>query len=291
MEAAYGLSITVAMLMTTILVAIYLKRKKFPNYLVYTFLAVYLVIELTFLTSNLAKILHGGWFTIVLGSILYSVMWAWSSARRIKNRFVKFVEVEEYYPIIKELSEDESVPKYASQLVYLTSANFSSEIELKIMYSILQKQPKRADVYWLVHVDVVDEPYTSDYKVDFLIPDKLVRIDFKLGFRIEQRINVLFRKVVEELVQNKEIDITSKYPSLHKHQIVGDFKFVVLEKVLSKSNKLPFIERFIMDYYFILRKFSLSEEKGFGLDSSFVTMERVPLIVSTADDTQLKRIN
>lgn len=290
MEAAYGLSITVAMLMTTILVAIYLKRKKFPNYMVYTFLAIYLVIESTFLASNLAKILHGGWFTIVLGTILFSVMWAWSSARRIKNRFVKFVEIEEYYPIIKELSEDESVPKYASQLVYLTSANFSSEIELKIMYSILQKQPKRADVYWLVHVDVVDEPYTCDYKVEFLIPDKLVRIDFKLGFRVEQRINVLFRKVVEELVQNKEIDITSKYPSLNKHHIVGDFKFVVLEKVLSKSNKLPFIERFIMDYYFILRKFSLSEEKGFGLDSSFVTVERVPLIVSTVDDSQLKRI-
>jgi len=258
--------------------------------LVYTFLAVYLLIELTFLASNLAKILHGGWFTLVLGSILFSVMWAWSSARRIKNRFVRFVEIEEYYPIIKELSEDETVPKYASQLVYLTSANFSSEIELKIMYSILQKQPKRADVYWLVHVDVVDEPYTSDYKVDFLIPDKLIRIDFKLGFRVEQRINVLFRKVVEDLVKNKEIDITSKYPSLQKHQIVGDFKFVVLEKVLSKSNKLPFIERFIMDYYFILRKLSLSEEKGFGLDSSFVTVERVPLIVSTVDDTELKRI-
>lgn len=290
MEAAYGLSITVAMLMTTVLLAVYLKRKKFPNYLIYTFLAVYLVIELTFLASNLAKILHGGWFTLVLGSILFSVMWAWSSARRIKNRFVRFVEIEEYYPIIKELSEDETVPKYASQLVYLTSANFSSEIELKIMYSILQKQPKRADVYWLVHVDVVDEPYTSDYKVDFLIPDKLIRIDFKLGFRVEQRINVLFRKVVEDLVKNKEIDITSKYPSLQKHQIVGDFKFVVLEKVLSKSNKLPFIERFIMDYYFILRKLSLSEEKGFGLDSSFVTIERVPLIVSTVDDTQLKRI-
>jgi len=290
MEAAYGLSITVAMLMTTVLLAVYLKRKKFPNYLIYTFLAVYLIIELTFLASNLAKILHGGWFTLVLGSILFSVMWAWSSARRIKNRFVRFVEIEEYYPIIKELSEDETVPKYASQLVYLTSANFSSEIELKIMYSILQKQPKRADVYWLVHVDVVDEPYTSDYKVDFLIPDKLIRIDFKLGFRVEQRINVLFRKVVEDLVKNKEIDITSKYPSLQKHQIVGDFKFVVLEKVLSKSNKLPFIERFIMDYYFILRKLSLSEEKGFGLDSSFVTIERVPLIVSTVDDTELKRI-
>lgn len=290
MEAAYGLTITVAMLMTTILMTIYLKRKKFPNYIVYSFLIVYLLLESTFLTANLIKIFHGGWFTIILGSIFFSVMWAWSSARKIKNRFVRFVEIEEYYPIIKELSEDETVPKYASQLVYLTSANFSSEIEQKIMYSILQKQPKRADVYWLVHVDVVDEPYTTDYKVDFLIPGKVVRIDFKLGFRVEQRINVLFRKVVEELIKNKEIDITSQYPSLNKYHIVGDFKFIVLEKVLSKSNKLPFIERFIMDYYFILRKFSLSEEKGFGLDSSFVTIERVPLMVSTVDDTQLNRI-
>ena len=182
MEAAYGLSITLAMLMTTILLSVYLLRKKVPAYLVVIFLTIYLIIELTFFAGNMAKIMHGGWFTIVLGSILFSVMWAWSSARKIKNRFVKFVDIEEYYPIIKDLSEDETVPKLASQLVYLTSANFRSEIELKIMYSILQKQPKRADVYWLVHVDVMDEPYTNDYKVDFLIPGKLIRIDFKLGF-------------------------------------------------------------------------------------------------------------
>ncbi len=290
MEAAYGLSITVAMLMTTILLSIYLRRKKFPTYLIVIFLTVYLLIELTFLAGNLAKIMHGGWFTLVLGSILFSVMWAWSSARKIKNRFVKFVEIEEYYPIIKDLSEDETVPKFASQLVYLTSANFSSEIELKIMYSILQKQPKRADVYWLVHVDVMDEPYTNDYKVEYLIPGKLIRLDFKLGFRVEQRINVLFRKVVEDLVKNKEIDITSKYPSLNKNHIVGDFRFVVLEKVLSRSNKLPFMERFIMDYYFILRKLSLSEEKGFGLDASFVKIERVPLVVSAPENIILNRV-
>lgn len=290
MEAAYGLSITVAMLMTTILLSIYLRRKKFPTYLIVIFLTVYLLIELTFLAGNLAKIFHGGWFTLVLGSILFSVMWAWSSARKIKNRFVKFVEIEEYYPIIKDLSEDETVPKFASQLVYLTSANFSSEIELKIMYSILQKQPKRADVYWLVHVDVMDEPYTNDYKVEYLIPGKLIRLDFKLGFRVEQRINVLFRKVVEDLVKNKEIDITSKYPSLNKNHIVGDFRFVVLEKVLSRSNKLPFMERFIMDYYFVLRKLSLSEEKGFGLDSSFVKIERVPLVVSAPENIILNRV-
>ncbi len=290
MEGAYGLAINLTFLMTTILISVYLKRMKIPTYIIVIFLSVYGLIELVFMAGNLAKFIHGGWVTLLLASILFSVMWAWSSARRIKNRFVKFVEIDDYYPIIKELSEDESVPKYASQLVYLTSANFKSEIESKIMYSILQKQPKRADVYWLVHVDVTDEPYTREYKVDFLIPNKLIRIDFKLGFRVEQQINVFFRTVVEDLVKRDEVDITSKYHSLNKHKIIGDFKFVVLEKVLSRSNVLSFIERFIMDYYFILKKFSLSEERGFGLDVSFVTVERVPLIVSAQSTDELKRI-
>lgn len=290
MEGAYGLAINLTFLMTTILVAVFLKRKKFPNYIIIIFVTIYGLIELGFLVANMAKFLHGGWFTLLLASFILSVMWAWSSARKIKNRFVKFVEIDDYYPIITELSEDESVPKYASQLVYLTSANFNSEIESKIMYSILQKQPKRADVYWLVHVDVTDEPFTRQYEVDFLIPNKLIRVDFKLGFRVEQQINVLFRKVVEELVKNGEVDIVSKYKSLNKHKIIGDFRFVVLEKVLSRSNVLSFIERFIMDYYFILKKFSLSEERGFGLDISFVTIERVPLIVSAQDTTELKRV-
>lgn len=290
MEAAYGLSITLTMLMTTILVSFYLKRKKFPLYMIGIFLIIYGAIELTFLTANLTKIHHGGWFTILLGSLLFSVMWSWSWARGIKNRYLRFVEIENYYPLISELSEDDAVPKYASQLVYLTSSNFKSEVESKILYSILQKQPKRADIYWLVHVDVMDEPYTREYEVHFLIPNKLIRIDFKLGFRIEQEINVLFRTVVSELVKNGEVDITSKYPSLNKHKIVGDFRFVVLEKVLSRSNTLKFIDRFIMGFYFILKKLSLSEERGFGLDSSFVTVERVPLLVSAPENNEpLKR--
>ncbi|WP_423147289.1 KUP/HAK/KT family potassium transporter [Rubrolithibacter danxiaensis] len=290
MEGAYGLAITLTFMMTTILMSVYLKMKKFPTYLIVTFASVYGIIELAFLSGNMAKFLHGGWFTLMLSVIIFSVMWSWASARKIKNRYVKFVEIEDYFPIIKELSEDTTVPKYSSQLVYLTSANFRSEIESKIIYSILQKQPKRADVYWLVHVDVMDEPYTREYKVDFLIPGKLIRVDFKLGFRVEQKINLLFRLVVEELVKNGEIDITSKYESLNKHKIVGDFRFVVLEKVLSRSNKLNFIERFMMDYYFILKHFSLSEERGFGLDLSFVTVEQVPLIVTTTEDIELKRL-
>lgn len=290
MEAAYGLSITLAMLMTTILVSEYLKRKKIPIYLVITFMVVYGTIELTFFVGNMSKFLHGGWFTIMLGSILFAVMWAWYSARKIKNRYLKFVEIDQYYDIIKELSVDESVPKYASQLVYLTSANFNSEIESKIIYSILQKKPKRADVYWLVHVDVVDEPYRCEYKVDFLIHEKMIRIDFKLGFRVEQKINVLFRKVVEELVKNKEIDITSHYTSLKKHNIVGDFKFVVLEKTLSRSNNLTLWEKIVMAIYFQLKKVSLSEERGFGLDLSFVTLEKVPLIVTPPANVEINRV-
>lgn len=291
MEAAYGLSITIAMLMTTILVSIYLRKKKYPKYLIAIFLAVYISIEMIFFIGNITKFLHGGWFTVLIGTVLFSVMWAWFSARKIKNRYVKFVEIDQYFDIIKELSEDESVPKYASQLVYLTSANFSSEIESKIIYSILQKKPKRADVYWLVHVDVVDEPYRCDYKIDHLIDKKLIRVDFKLGFRIEQKISVLFRKVVEDLVKNDEVDITSHYKSLNKFKIVGDFRFVVLEKTLSRSNNLSFWDKITLDYYFLLKHFSLSEEKGFGLDLSFVTLEKVPLMVSENDNFELSRVD
>ena len=290
MEAAYGLSITVAMLMTTILVSKFLGKKKFPPYIIVLFLVVYLVIETTFLSGNLVKFVHGGWFTLSVGAILFGIMWTWHTARKIRNRYVKFIAIEDYYDILKELSDDESVPKYASQLVYLTSANFDSEIESKIIYSILQKQPKRADVYWLVHVDVVDEPYKRQYEVDFLVPNKLIRIDFKLGFRVEQQINLLFRKVVEDLVKNGEVNITSKYKSLNKHKIVGDFRFVVIEKVISRSHHLSFYEKMVMWYYGFLKHLSLSEERGFGLDLSFVTVEKVPLMLADPETVDIQRV-
>lgn len=290
MEGAYGLAINLTFLMTTILVAVYMLRKKFPKYLIAIFVIIYMVIELAFLVGNMAKFVHGGWVTLLISMVLLSVMWTWYSSRKIKNRFVKYVEIEDYYEIIKELSNDTSVPKFSSQLVYLTSANFKTEIESKIVYSIIQKEPKRADVYWLVHVDVMDEPYTMDYKVEFLIPGKLIRIDFKLGFRIEQRVNLLYRKVVEELVKNGEVDITSQYTSLNKHNIAGDFRFILLEKHLSKFTSLSFYEETIMDYYFILKKLSLSEVTSFGLDSSYVDVEKVPLIFVSPDDIELNRL-
>lgn len=290
MEAAYGLSITVAMLMTTILVSNFLRRKKMPGYVIVVFLVVYVLIEGSFLAGNLAKFVHGGWFTVSVGFLLFTIMWSWYSARKIRNRYVRFVNVSDYYTILKELSEDETVPKYASQLVYLTSANFDTEIESKIIYSILQKQPKRADIYWLIHVDVVDEPYKREYEVNFLVPGKLIRVDFKLGFRVGQQINLLFRRVVEDLVKRGEVDITSTYKSLNKHKILGDFRFVVIEKVLSRTHNLSFFEKFIMGYYRILKKTSLTEERGFGLDLSFVTVEKVPLMLASPDTVDIHRV-
>lgn len=290
MEAAYGLSITVAMLMTTILVSVFLMRKKVPKYLIAIFLLIYGIIELTFLAGNAAKILHGGWFTLILGIALFSVMWTWFNGRRIRNRYMKFVDIQDFYQLIKNISADQSIAKYASNLVYLTSANFNSEVESSVIYSIIQKHPKRADVYWLLHVDVTDEPYTLEYEVDQMIPGKLIRIDFRLGFRVEQRVNALFRKVVEELVLSGEIDITSKYESLKEQKIPGDFRFVVLEKIISNSNSLKFIERVTMSYHRILKLLSISEKRGFGLDSSFVTVEKVPLIVDIPEPIIMKRI-
>ncbi|MVZ63397.1 KUP/HAK/KT family potassium transporter [Sphingobacterium humi] len=290
MEAAYGLSINMTFIMTTILMTTFMLRKKINIAFIALFAGVYMVIEVAFLVGNISKIAHGGWLTLLLAIVLYIVMYSWFGARKIKNRFVKFVNIKDYFPILAELSEDKSVPQFASHLVYLTSANNIQEVEAKITYSIINKKPKRADVYWLAHVDVMDNPHTREYKVTQLIPGKLIRIDFHLGFREEQKISLLFRKVVEEMVKNGEIDITSNYNTLKKYHIPGDFNFVVLEKVISKTHFLKWNEKIILEIYKVLKKFSLSEEKGFGLDSSFVTLERVPLTIPNTEEVKLTRL-
>lgn len=290
MEAAYGLAINLTFITTTILMCFFLLRKHINKIWIILFAVVFFTIEITFLLGNVIKIGHGGWLTLLLASTIFITMFCWYGARKIKNRYVRFVDIKEFYPLITELSDDLSVPTFASQLVYLTSANNKEEIEAKVMYSIINKKPKRADVYWLVHVDVMDTPHARDYVVTQLIPGKLVRIDFKLGFREEQRISLLFRKVVEDMVNKGEIDITSHYKTLNKYKITGDFNFVVLEKIFSKTTDLNWGNRIIMEIYKLLKHFSLSEEKGFGLDSSFVTLERVPLNIPNTDNIRLRRL-
>jgi KUP system potassium uptake protein len=290
MDAAYGLAITLCMIATSILFANFLVLRRIKPAFIYLYLAVYLTIEFAFLFGNVGKFTHGGYIAMIVGGFLFFIMFDWFRARKIKNRYVEFVRLDHYIPKIQELSNDRTVPKFSTHLVYLTSADNPREIEHKIIYSILNRKPKRADIYWFVHVDTLDDPYTMEYKVDHIIPNDIIRVEFRLGFRVEPRINLMFRKVVEDLVKNREVNITSRYESLERSKVVGDFQFVVMEKYLSQDNELPFFERVIMKFHFWLKEASLSEERGFGLDVSNVTVEKFPLIVAPVTNLKLKRV-
>lgn len=291
MEAAYGLAIVLCMLMTTTLLNFYMHLKRYNPIFIYFTITVYLVIESGFLYANLSKFTHGGWITLLIACTLMSVMTVWHLAKKIRNRYVDMVKFDDHKQMLIDLSNDDSLQKYATHLVYMTGANNPEEIESKIIYSILQKRPKKADVYWFVHVDVMNEPYRMDYKVTHIADNDIIRIDFKIGFRIAPRINLMFRKVVEDLVKNGEVDITSRYESLNKNNVIGDFKFVVLEKFLSYENDLPMFEKVILNIYFFLKKFSLSEAKAFGLDSSSVKIEKFPMVIKQPKEMHLKRLS
>ncbi|QNA43053.1 KUP/HAK/KT family potassium transporter [Lacibacter sediminis] len=290
MEAAYGLAITVTMIATSVLFANYLVTRRTKPGFIYLYLAVYFAIEFSFFYANLEKFPHGGYVTLLVGGLLFFVMYDWFRARKIKNRYIEFVRLDHYIQKLQELSNDVTVPKYATHLIYLTSADNPKEIEHKIIYSIMNRKPKRADIYWFIHVDTVDDPYTTEYSVTHIIPNDIIRIEFRLGFRVQTRIDSMFRKVVEDLVKNREVNVTSRYVSLERNHIAGDVQFIVMEKYLSQDNELPFWERILMKFHFWLKEISLSEERGFGLDPSNVTVEKFPLIVAPVSNLRLKRV-
>lgn len=291
MEAAYGLAIVLTMLMTTTLLNYYMIIKRYNKFLILLVISTYVVIESAFLYSSLGKFHEGGFITLIIASILFSIMMVWYFARKIRNRYVVFEKLDNYLPVLEDLSKDLTVPKYATNLVYLTSADNRYEIESKILYSILNNQPKRADVYWFVHVHVVDEPYTMEYRVCEFIHDDVIRIDFRLGFRVAPKISAMFKMVVKDMVDKGEVDVISRYTSLHKNNIIGDFRFVMIEKFISYDNVLPFYEKLILDAYNVLKKMGLSEEKAFGLDPSSVTIETFPLMISESKKIKLRRID
>jgi KUP system potassium uptake protein len=290
MESAYGLAITMCMIATSILFANFLVLRRVKPVLIYMYLIVYLGIETAFLLANIDKFPHGGYVTLIVGGGLFFVMYVWFKARKIKNRYVEFVKLEHYVSKLKDLSNDTSVPKYATHLVYLSSADNPKEIEHKIIYSILYNKPKRADIYWFIHVDTVDDPYTCEYIIEHIVSNDIIRVEFRLGFRVQPRINVLFKRVVEDLVNCKEVDLGSRYESMESSKMIGDFSFVVMEKFLSQDNELPFWEKLIMRTHFLIKDYSLSEEKGFGLDTSNVVVEKFPLVVAPISNLKLKRV-
>jgi KUP system potassium uptake protein len=289
MTAAYGFSITVAMLMTTILMYYFLRYVKHLSlWVVIPIIVVFVTVEFSFFIANAVKIVKRLFF-LVFEIGLISTMYIWYHARKINNRFLNFIDLGEHLPLLEGLSKDESIPKFSTHLIYLTKANRPNQIEQKILYSIFSHNPKRADVYWFVHIERTDEPYTMEYGVEELKNDKVIRVEFRLGFRVQQRVGLMFRKVVMEMITNKELDVVSRFPSLKKHNIAEDFRFVILEKFLSYDNEFSVRDGFILNTYFSMKKLALAEEKAFGLDSSETIVEKLPLVVAPAGKINLQR--
>jgi len=291
MEAAYGLSITITMIMTTSLLSYHLWKRKLNLLLVIVMMSVFLTIEGTFLYANLHKFANGGWLTIVLGLLFFTVMYGWYFGRKIKNQYITFVNYRKNLGIFKDLSEDSSVAKIATNLVYMTKANKIDQIESKILYSIFNKHPKRANTYWLLHVENLETPNTFEYKVHHIVPGVLIKIDFRLGFKIERKVNRYFRQVLEDLEKNSEISMVSQYESLKKHAIPADFLFVNLDRVLTIDYKLPPMESFIMKLHNFIRRLGITDVKALGLESSNVIDEKVPIIITPDVKARIQRVD
>jgi KUP system potassium uptake protein len=289
MEHAYGLSIILGMMMTTTLLNFYLIMKRVKWYFIGAIITLYFTIELSFLAANITKFMEGGYVTLCIAFVLIGVMSTWFLAKKISKSYTKIVKIQEYKKVLAELSVDLSIPKYATHLIYMTNSTRTDEIEQKVMYSILQKRPKRADLYWFIHVNVLSEPYKKEFRVTEIIKDDIYRVDFYLGFREPTKINLMFKEVIKDMVKNGEVDITSRYESLSKNHIIGDFKFVLSEKFLSNDSDLTFFEKIVMNTYFIMKKMSLSEEKGFGLDSSSVKVEQFPMVLHAPEIINMVR--
>jgi KUP system potassium uptake protein len=280
MEAAFGLSVTLTMLMSTILINFYLHAKRVPFIWVALVTGLFLIIELSFLSANFQKIKEGGWITLLIGSILFAIMFVWRKGRSIFNSLKKLVSVEDYIPLLKRLSIDEKIPKYATNLVYLTSSATARKIEKTAMDSILSRAPKRADIYWFVHVNVLDEPYAMRYHVDTIVKNDVYFIEFNLGFRIEPRIGYYFKQIVNDLVKTNEIDVSERYEQYYQESKIGDIRFLVMDSFLSFENDMPFWKNFLMKSYFNLKYLSVKEIANFGLDPSVVTVEKYPVVVN-----------
>ena len=290
MNAAYGLAINIAEIMTTLLLSFYLFQKGINHRLVLLMFMIFMTIEGSFLIANLYKFRTGGWFTLMLASIYFLIMYGWYYGRKIKNRYITFADLDKYLDALKDLSNDESVPRFATNLVYITRANKADQVESKVIYSIFYKQPKRADTYWLLHVNRVNDPYSFKYQVKQIMPGKLIRVDFHIGFKVEPRINLYFKEVIEDLRASGEITLESSYDSLRKHNIEGDFKFILIDRIMSRDNKLSNGESFLLSLNSYIRKLSITDLRAMNLDPTNTIIEQVPIIIDQPASYRIKRI-
>ena len=290
MEAAYGFSITIAMMMTTVLLNYFLLFKlKWKQVWVSLVIGLFAIIEISFFVANVAKIKER-WMFLFFELFIFMTMYIWFYARRVNNRFVKFVDLGKFTPQLIELSTDNSIPKFSTHLIYLTKANSRNQIEDKIIKSVFSRKPKRADVYWFLHLDRTSEPYTLSYDVSELVDDKVIRINIHIGFRVQPRTEFYFKSILQDLVKNKELNLHTRPDGSTRYNLEPDYKFVVLEKFVSVENEFSLKEGILLNSYFALKHMSLSDEKTFGLDKSDVVIEQVPLVYQPVHQVQLTRV-
>lgn len=289
MEGAYGLAITVDMLMTTTLLVYYFTTVKKSRFRSSLLAMLFFTLEGMFLVSNLDKFKHGGSFTFTIAAFFFLLMFILMKARRLRDRHTEFVDLKHYIPLIQDLQADTTIPKEATNLVFMAVADSKRSIDSNIIYSIFKKRPKRADVYWFIHVDTVDSPYTSKYSVDTIIPRKCFFVRIKLGFKADHRVNLLFARILHDMAENAEIDLVSHYDSLRKHSLPADFKFVMLHSLASIDSEISTFDNLIIQGYRFIKRFSLSTEEMYGLELANVEVERVPIMIGPVAKVRIKR--
>jgi len=291
MEAAYGFSITIAMIMTTILLSYFLIYKlKWNKWIVVGLLLMFATVELSFFIANVAKIKER-WMFLFFELFIFLTMYTWYTARKINNRFTKFEDLGEFAPLLTELSDDTYIPKISTHLIYLTKANNRHEIESKVIQSIFAKKPKRADVYWFVHIIRTEQPYTLNYEVTELVDDKVIKVTINIGFRIQPKTELYFKKIVQDLVKDQELNLHIRPDGSTKYNSSPDFKFVVFQKFLSVENEFALKEGLILNSYFFLKRLGQSDEAAFGLDKNDVQIEQIPLIYQPTKQIEITRLN
>ncbi len=291
MESAYGLAIILNMLMTTALLVYYFKVVRKSLVRTIALAGLFFLLEGIFLISNLDKFLHGGWFTYTIAIVFFLMMFLLHKARLLRQKYREFVNLKDYIPLLQELQADASVPKESTHLVYMTVADSKRQIDSSIIYSIFRKRPKRADVYWFLHVDTVDSPYASKYLVDTIIPKKCFFVRIQLGYKAKYRVNLIFTEIIRELSEKGEIDLGSPYPSLHKHNLDADFKFIILFTRASVDNEISSFDNFVIQGYRFIKKISLSTEAQFGLELASVEEETVPIMIGPPAKVRINREN
>jgi KUP system potassium uptake protein len=290
MEAAYGLAITVTMLMTSVLLFYYLKMRHWNIMLIWAIMMIFFTVESVFLFANLAKFMHGGFVTLIIGAAIILLMYVCFRGGQIKSRLVDSVKIEDFRHKLKALSQDTTLPKYATHLIYLSKVRQDDQVEPIILYSILQKRPKRADFYWFVNIDVTDEPYTMEYKVNIIEKNDIIRVRFKLGFRVQQKISYFLKIVINDLVKSGEINLDPYYHAFSDKNYIGDFRFVMIEEEISQENELPLFDELTLQAYNSVKQTAASPEKWFGLDESMVSHELVPVVIRSQKPVHLHRI-